>query len=81
MSAAVAFVPVAGLLNDLVAALDEVDLTLVVTLLLAGANGEVDADLAGGGLRALLHGDEERVRRILRDEGDSDFRTALCGGC
>ena len=41
--------------------LDRLDLALVVTLLLAGGDGQLDVVLRGVLLGALLHGDEERV--------------------
>ena len=51
--------------------LDGLDLGVLVAVLLAGGDGDVDAEVVGGGLGAVLHGDEERVGVGLRDERDA----------
>ena len=52
--------------------LDGLDLGVLVAVLLAGGHRELDAEVVGGGLGAILHGDEERVGRGLDDERDAD---------
>src|SRR4029079_9819671 len=51
--------------------LDRGDLPLVIALLLAGGDGQLDVVLGGIGLGALLHGDKERVRRVFGDQAHS----------
>ena len=50
--------------------LDGLDLALLVAVLLACGDGQVDVLRLGGLLGAFLHGDEERVDGVLGDQGD-----------
>ncbi|GAB3996662.1 hypothetical protein GCM10029992_17400 [Glycomyces albus] len=52
--------------------LDRLDLGVLVAVLAARGECELDADLLGGGFGALLHGHEEGVGGGLDDERDAD---------
>ena len=60
--------------------LDRLDLSVFIAVFLAGRKRQADAVGLGGGLRPLLHCDEERVRVRLHDQRDADLVARFVAG-